>query len=220
MEEEYVLAKMKSNNWAIDPKKFLSKTEVARLRVATKARAKIALAKGQRVAVRDDFIINLALATGLRAMEIVALKCRDVYLSGKVSFLLVEKGKGGKRRIVYFSKSFKKHCKEYLSWKQKIGESIEPDAPLIFSSNTKSHLTTRAIEKAFKRCAKRAGLSSSYAIHCLRHTYATFLLKASSGNLRLVQKQLGHSTVTTTQVYADVLMPETQKAVNRLYQQL
>ena len=208
---------MNSINWAIDPKKFLSKTEVDRLRVATKARAEIALAKGKRIAIRDDFIINLALATGLRAMEIVALKCRDVYLSGTLPFLLVEKGKGGKKRIVYFSKPFEKHCTEYLNWKEKIGESIELDAPLILSSNTKSHLTTRAIEKTFKRCAKRAGLASSYSIHCLRHTYACFLLKASNWNMRLVQKQLGHSKVTTTQVYADVLMPEIKKSLDQLY---
>jgi len=209
---------MKFEKWTIDPKKFLSRQEVDRLHISTKIRAEIALAKGQRVAIRDHFIIHLALATGLRAMEIVALNCRDVYLKDNLSFLLVEKGKGGKRRVVLFSENFKKHYKEYLRWKQQIGESLEPDAPLILSSNTKSHLTTRAIEKVFKRCAKRAGLTSFYAIHCLRHTYATFLLEASNGNIRIVQKQLGHSRISTTQIYADVMIPEIKQAVNLLYQ--
>ena len=78
-------------------------------------------------------------------------------------------------------------------------------------------MTTRAIQKAFKRCARRAGLLSHYSIHCLRHTYACFLLKASNWNLRLVQKQLGHSKITTTQIYADVMMPEIKKALDKLY---
>jgi site-specific recombinase XerD len=78
-------------------------------------------------------------------------------------------------------------------------------------------MTTRAIEKAFKRTAARAGLSSYYSIHCLRHTYACQLHKAGGYNLRLVQKQLGHSSIRTTEVYADVMEPDTQKTLERLY---
>ncbi len=208
---------MTFNNWALNPKKFLSEKEVEQLEATAKTFAKTALAKGQQVAIRDYFIIHLALSTGLRAMEIAALKCSDLYLQDNISFLLVEKGKGGKRRIVYFNKKFKKHCIEYLNWKQAIGEPLLPNAPLILSSNTRSHLTTRAIEKTFKRSARKAGISSSYGIHCLRHTYASFLLKASNWNLRLVQKQLGHSRLSTTQVYADIMIPDIKKALERLY---
>jgi site-specific recombinase XerC len=106
---------------------------------------------------------------------------------------------------------------DYFLWKQKTRETIEPEEPLIVSSNTGGHLTTRAIQKVFKRCAEKACLNSSYSIHCLRHTYACFLLKASDWNLRLVQKQLGHARISTTQVYADVMMPDVKKALDRLY---
>jgi site-specific recombinase XerC len=85
------------------------------------------------------------------------------------------------------------------------------------SSNTGKHFTTRAIQKAFKRCAERAGLPARYSIHCLRHTYACFLLKASNWNIRLVQKQLGHSRIETTQVYADVMLPDIKNALEKLY---
>jgi integrase/recombinase XerC len=78
-------------------------------------------------------------------------------------------------------------------------------------------MTTRAIEKAFKRNASRAGLPSHYSIHCLRHTYASHLYKAGDYNLRLVQKQLGHSNSRTTEVYADVLNPDLSKSLERLY---
>jgi len=171
---------------------------------------------GDRVAIRDCFIIRLGLATGLRVMEIAALKCGDLSLEETLSSLVVIYGKGQKKRRVFFNDAFKKYCKEYLTWKQSIGESIEPDQPLLLSSSTGGHLTTRALQKAFKRCAKRAGLPSRYSIHSLRHTYASVLLKASNWNLRLVQKQLGHSKITTTQVYADVMVPEIKKALDRL----
>ena len=150
-------------------------------------------------------------------MEIAELKCGDVFLNDRICSILVRKGKGNKKRVVYFTGPFRKHCRQYLKWKQIIGESIDQEEPLILSSNTGGHMTTRAIQKVFKRCAEKACLNSSYAIHCLRHTYACFLLKASDWNLRLVQKQLGHSKISTTQVYADVMMPDVKKALDRLY---
>jgi len=100
---------------------------------------------------------------------------------------------------------------------QTVGESTGPGDPLILSSNTGRDMSTRALEKAFKRTAARAGLPSHYSIHCLRHTYACELYRASGYNLRLVQKQLGHTHVTTTQVYADVMEPDVQWALDRLY---
>ena len=163
-------------------------------------------------------MIHLALTTGLRVMEIAALRCGDILLDDKISTIVVRRGKGNKKRLVFFTGLFKEHCKEYFVWKQRIGESIEQNEPLIVSSNTGRHLTTRAIQKAFKRSAQKAGLSSMYAIHSLRHTYACFLLKASDWNLRLVQKQLGHAQISTTQIYADVMMPDIEKALDRLFE--
>ncbi|MFH0806836.1 MAG: tyrosine-type recombinase/integrase [Elusimicrobiota bacterium] len=205
---------MKFGNWVPEPDKCLSETEAKKLIDASKAKAQ---AKAGRPAVQDYFVVHLALATGLRVMEIAALNCGDLFLENVVPSLLVRKGKGGKKRIVFFNAAFKKHCKEYLEWKNSVGESIEPERPLIVSSNTGKHLTTRAIQKAFKRCAESAGLPARYSIHCLRHTYACFLLKASNWNIRLVQKQLGHSRISTTQVYADVMMPDIKNALEKLY---
>lgn len=98
-----------------------------------------------------------------------------------------------------------------------VGESTAAVEPLLVSSNTGGHMTTRAIQKAFKRTAAKARLSSHYSIHCLRHTYACQLYKAGSYNLRLVQKQLGHSSIRTTEVYADVMEPDMEQALRRLY---
>jgi integrase/recombinase XerD len=208
---------MESSNWTLEPGKYLTKNEAAKLMSVARQRAELALETGKKVPVRDYFIIHLGLATGLRVMEIAALKCGDLFMDKKPSAILVRKGKGQKKRLVFFKGAFEEHCKQFREWKQQIGESLEPEAPLIVSSNTGTHMTTRAIQKAFKRCAEKASLYASYSIHCLRHTYACFLLKASNWNLRLVQKQLGHSRITTTQVYLDVMMPDIQDALGRLY---
>ena len=208
---------MISSNWVLDPGKFLSRQEVDRLLETARGRATAAMSKGRKVAVRDYFIVDLALSTGLRVAEIADLKCKDIFLRDRFCALLVRNGKGGKKRLVRFNGSFKSHYEEYLLWKQTIGESVGLSDPLLLSSNTSSHMTTRAIEKAFKRTAARAGLPSHYSIHCLRHTYACELYRASGYNLRLVQKQLGHAHVATTQVYADVVEPDMQRALERLY---
>ena len=208
---------MFSSNWVLDPGKFLRREEANRLLESAKRRARAAIAKGNKVAVRDCFIVDLALATGLRVMEIARLKCGDVFLRGPMCMLLVRNGKGGKKRIVRFNGSFRLHCDEYILWKQTVGEPTGPGDPLVLSSNTSGHMTTRAIQKAFKRSAARAGLPDHYSIHCLRHTYACELYRASGYNLRLVQKQLGHAHIGTTQVYADIMEPDMQRALRRLY---
>lgn len=195
----------------------MSKELASRLLNVVQRRAEMAKEIGKIIPVRDYFIIHLNLSTGLRVMEVANLKCSDLFLDDRICSVLVRAGKGRKKRLVYFTGPFRKHCHEYLKWKKQKGEPVEPEAPLLMSSNTGNHLSTRAIQFAFKRCAKRACLDSQYSIHCLRHTYACFLLKASNWNLRLVQKQLGHSRISTTQIYADVMMPDVEKALNRLF---
>ena len=206
-----------SGDWILTPDKYMSKEQTSRLLKTAARRAERAIVENQKTAIRDYFVIHLALSTGLRVMEIAVLACGDLFLDEKLCSVLVRKGKGGKRRLVYFTGSFRKHCKAYLKWKNKIGESLEPEAPLIVSTNTGVCMTRRALQNIFKRCGKKARIDSRYSIHSARHTYACFLLKASNWNLRLVQKQLGHSRITTTQVYADVMMPQMERALNKMY---
>lgn len=115
------------------------------------------------------------------------------------------------------NRALRDHVVRFLPWNEETGEPVGEDAPLLLSSITGRTMTTRALQKAFKRCAASAGLSSHYSIHSLRHTFACHLYKASRWNLRLVQKQLGHSSIVTTQVYADVMEPDMRRALERSY---
>ncbi len=198
-------------DWVLDRSKYLSRREAKRLLRKARHLAETGLLYDHRTPVRDYFIIDLALATGLRVMEMAQLDCGDIHIDERTGSLIVRKGKGGRKRLVRFNSEFTHHYLTYLNWKQANGE------PLLRSSHTGGHMTSRAIEKAFKRIAANATLPKHYSIHCLRHTYACQLYKASGYNLRLVQKQLGHSNSRTTEVYADVMNPDLAKSLEKLY---
>ena len=115
-------------------------------------------------------------------------------------------------------KIFVSCCQEYNYHydRQVFGEPCEPDSPVFYSTHTKGHISVRGLQVRCKKIMALSGLEG-HSLRHLRHTHATFLLSASK-NLRLVQKQLGHSKITTTQVYADVLGIEYGRALERLYQ--
>jgi site-specific recombinase XerD len=208
---------MSRSTWVLDEGKFLSTKEVLQLEHAVENRLKNSSGAARAVAARDRMILDLALFTGLRVAELAALTCGDILIENGRSSLVVRRGKGGKTRSVRFNGQLKRSMMGYLKWKEEHGEPVDSCTPVLRSARTGEAMTTRAIQKAFKRCASAAGLSPHYSIHALRHTYACHLYRASGYNLRLVQKQLGHSHISTTQVYADVMEPDMQRAIERLY---
>ena len=91
----------------------------------------------------------------------------------------------------------------------------EPAPPLFVGK--RGTMTSRGLQQAWKAAVRRAGLPDELSIHSARHTLAVVLLR-KTGNLRLVQKQLGHSSPTTTaNMYADVSFADMQDAVDGLY---
>jgi len=77
-------------------------------------------------------------------------------------------------------------------------------------------MSRSAIQKVFKKWAKQAGLPEHYSIQSCRHTYSVRLYKSSGYNLRLVQKQIGHSNISTTTVYANAIDEDVEPAVEQL----
>ena len=123
--------------------------------------------------------------------------------------LIVRNGKGGKDRIVSFNSTLKKLISDYLDYRSS-------KSPYLFHSERAEQMTRFGIGRVFKKLAKLSGISNHHSIHSLRHTYATNLYKASEYNLRLVQKQLGHSSITTTSVYSDVISKDLDIALEKL----
>ena len=201
--------------WFIDESKYLKENEVKRLLVIVGNRKKKAEKKGQKIAVRNYYLIKVGLSTGLRVQEMADLKCSDFHLGDRMSYVLVRNGKCGKSRVVWFNGNLKQDIKDYLQWKEKNEGDISPEVPFFLSSNTKSHISTRTLQRAFKRTIEEAGINLEYSIHATRHTYATHLLKVS--NIVFVKDQLGHSSIKTTEVYTHVTDEDKQKALERLY---
>lgn len=195
--------------WVLSPEKFLAPDDVHRLRRVLGDAATLARARGIQASVRDQLIIELGLGTGLRVFELAHLKVEDLYLKKGQNSLLVRNGKGGKARVVQFGARLKQLIKQYLEYRKF-------DSAYLFPSQRRRRMTRSGLQLTFKRWARKAGLPRRYSIHSLRHTYAVRLYKASGYNLRLVQKQLGHSSVSTTQVYADVLDEDVEKALANL----
>ena len=159
-------------------------------------------------------MLEVALGSGLRVAEIAGLNCGDISLGGSSGSIFVRCGKGGKQRMTIISAQLCRILKDFVRWKSTLGESTEPQSPLIASKLTGGHITTRALQKMFKRLLAAAG-TGNHRFHDLRHTYGTFLLRASGNDLVFVRDQLGHTDLTTTAVYLHALNAE--KAVNGLY---
>lgn len=203
-------------SWTLDEKKYLRLEEVRNLLLSCKRAKTLALKTGRAVAIRDWFMIELGLNTGLRVEEMRNLMVSDLNIQRNQSSLVVRKGKGGKSRVVYINAGFKNTCRWFIGWKLSTGQQTRAEDYLLTKSNGRQ-LSKRALQKAFKRSVKRAGLPGYYSIHSLRHTYGTHLYMASNHNLRLVQEQLGHSSVRITEVYASLIDVDVQKAIARLY---
>jgi integrase/recombinase XerD len=148
--------------------------------------------------LRDRAMLEVMYASGLRVSELVGLKPADVRL--KDEFILC-KGKGSKERIVPLGKSAVKAVARYL-------ESARPrlaaeDSGALFLSRRGKGFTRQGFWKMLKGHAKAAGLSAKVHPHVLRHSFATHLLEHGA-DLRSVQMMLGHSQITTTQIYTHV----------------
>ncbi len=200
-------------NWTLDRQKFMSDTEIKKLRRAVEDKAVADRQKGRTTWIRWHMAIELAI-TGLRVQEISDVRVGYIFNSNKEPRIRVI-GKGGRLRDVYISKDLMNHIADYLDWKRLMDESTEEDDFLLLSSH-KRPFSVRTLQHAFKEAAKFAGLPKYYSIHACRHSYGTYLYQKTK-DLRMVQKQLGHASITTTTVYADVPVEETIDAVNGLY---
>ena len=196
---------------------FLTPQQVRALKDHCRRRAEATDTDGRANPVRDWAILHVALDAGLRVSEICNLRIRDVILDREAASLIVRDGKGHKKRGVKMGKGLRDHLLEFLSWKQRIGEPVGSREPLFVSSRG-GPLTRTAVYRIFKTNAEAIGLPSRFSIHSCRHTYASLLYRASEYNIRLVQKQLGHRSIQTTQIYADVLSEDAAIAVDKLPQ--
>jgi len=166
--------------------------------------------KDRKSLEREYFIVDLTLNTGLRIAEVYSLNVGDVYDRKRLKVI----GKGDKLRSIPLNAEIRRHIEKYLSWKKKRGESLDLYAPLFVSRN-KNRMSIRAIQRAFDKVLKDAGIDEDFTFHTLRHTFASVMYRTVR-NIRTVQELLGHSRLDTTMVYTHVSEEDKEEAVDIL----
>ena len=165
-------------------------------------------------ALRDKAIISTLFCTGMRVSELCSLDREKIDVSGgEISI----RGKGSKIRLVFLSDQTKKDLSEYLKKRADADEAMFiriPRGKNALAKTADLRLTPRSIQRIIKKYAIKAGIvGKNVSPHSLRHSYATDLLR-NGADIRSVQALLGHSSVTTTQIYTHV----TDKQLREVHQ--
>jgi len=152
---------------------------------------------------KSKLMISLLYSSGLRVSEIVNLKPGDINFNENLG--RVKKGKGGKDRVFTISNQLSKEIQNYLKKREYNSYLFSKDKPL----------STRNVQKIVKNLRIKTGISKKITPHTLRHSFATHLLE-SGVDIRKIQVLLGHSSLSTTQVYTHVSTDEIKKIKNPL----
>jgi len=148
--------------------------------------------------LRDRAMLELAYASGLRAEELVRLRTESVDFDGEQ--VRVE-GKGSKTRIVPVGEPALRALRAYL---ERARPALAHDGePALLLSKSGRPLSTSDVRRRLRIWSQRAGLGGAVHPHALRHSFATHLLNGGA-DLRAIQELLGHSSISTTQVYTQV----------------
>ncbi|MEK6765266.1 MAG: site-specific tyrosine recombinase XerD [Planctomycetota bacterium] len=153
-----------------------------------------------KLGMRDKAILELMYATGARVSEVASIKV--IWINFDYGYIRCQ-GKGSKQRIVPMGAEASKSIRRYLQEVRPFLVKIEADEPLLFLSRTGKKLRRENIWSIVKKYAIKAGIRSNISPHTLRHSFATHLLEGGA-DLRSVQEMLGHSNISTTQIYTHI----------------
>ena len=180
--------------------KFLSEEDVTKL-------LDTAYKSGTNEGQRDAVIMELLYATGLRVGELVSVNLQDVDLSEAYIRCI---GKGNKERIVYLHSKAMEELRRYLRDARVALLGHRRTEPALFVNHRGERLTRQWVWTILKTYAQKAGIDQNITPHTLRHSFATHLLQ-NGASLRHVQELLGHSSISTTQVYTHLTSDYVQK---------
>jgi integrase/recombinase XerD len=147
---------------------------------------------------RDRAILELLYGCGLRVSELLALRKEDLFM--KEDFIRV-KGKGSKERIIPLGSEAKKALIKYLSEERPLLD--RKNSSFLFLAKSGNKLSRMGLWKRFRQYILKSGIRKEFSPHTLRHSFATHLLERGA-SLRTVQLLLGHSDISTTQIYTHI----------------
>ena len=149
------------------------------------------------VGIRDQALLECLYATGMRVSEITEISVAHVYLDNK---FIKCRGKGDKERLVPLGGVAVTACQAYLA---RVRPKMKPKTDHFFLGRNGGGLTRQFVWQMIKKYARLAGITKTITPHTFRHSFATHLLERGA-DLRVVQELLGHSDISTTQIYTHV----------------
>jgi len=159
-----------------------------------------ALERKKRLLLRDRAILEVLYATGMRVSELITLKQRDLLESEETVRVF---GKGSRERLVPIGKSALRWIEKYRTGCRKELEKKGEGEDALFLNARGRPMTRMAIWKIVQAYTKKAGIAKEVHPHTFRHSFATHLLEGGA-DLRAVQEMLGHSDISTTQIYTHI----------------
>jgi integrase/recombinase XerD len=150
--------------------------------------------------VRDHSLLEILYGTGMRVSELIGLNMDDIHLT--MGFVRVF-GKGGKERIIPLGGKAINACNNYVNEARPGFIAKQKGTNALFVNMRGTRLTRQGCWKLLKEHAVKAGIQKELTPHILRHSFATHLIE-NGADLRAVQEMLGHSDISTTQIYTHV----------------
>ncbi len=161
--------------------------------------------------IRNRAILELIYSSGLRISEIADCKMGQIDLNEKLIRII---GKGNKERIVPVSSKAKIAIRNYLTIREQFGSRFSGDS--FFLSKSGKSLSSNEIREILSRYLNLVAKTKGYSPHSIRHSFATHLL-ARGADLRAVQEMLGHSNLSTTEIYTHLTLKDLKKAYQQAH---
>ncbi|GJQ63891.1 MAG: tyrosine recombinase XerD [Melioribacteraceae bacterium] len=150
--------------------------------------------------LRDKAMLELMYSSGLRVSEVITIKQSDLFFADEVIRVI---GKGSKQRIIPVGSSAKYWVERYLVYARPNYENKATSENILFLSNRGKALSRMGVWKIVDKYTKEAKIEKSVHPHTFRHSFATHLVEGGA-DLRAVQEMLGHSDISTTQIYTHI----------------
>ena len=166
------------------------------------------------IGLRDRAILEVMYATGLRISELINLKMDELHLT--MGFIQTI-GKGNKERILPIGGMAVNYLNDYLEYSRPIFENKAKEvSPFVFLNSRGNGLSRQGVWKNIKKIVQKAGIKQNVTPHMIRHSFATHLLE-NGADLRIVQELLGHSDISTTQIYTHITKARMKDIYNEFH---
>lgn len=209
MSRTFIIMSFIGKDRTMDRTKYMSVEETKQLRTVAEAHAILDLRHGRIKGITVWMLVDLALSTGLRVSELANIKIEHIDFRRVAITITRSKKKKRTPETLAIGKDLCSHLQQYIDWSERTRGHL--------FVGQRGPLSRAGLQQIWKSAIRRAGLPCELSIHSARHTIAVHLLKKTN-NLRMVQKQLGHSSpATTANMYADVSFDDMQNGVDGLY---